>query len=414
MTDVIDAATATPRSAGSAVLEVTNLTVDFPTEDGVVHAVRGVSYAVGRGETIGIVGESGSGKSVTSLAIMGLLPRTATVGGSVRLHGRELLGLSERDLAKVRGKQVAMIFQDPMTSLNPVYTVGWQLAEALRAHDDSMSKQAARDRSIELLKLVEIPNAERRVDQYPHEYSGGMRQRAVIAIGMANNPEVIIADEPTTALDVTIQAQVLETLKKAQQETGAALVLITHDLGVVAGVADRVLVMYAGRPVELGSVEDIYYSPRMPYTVGLLGSLPRLDARTQERLTPIQGAPPSLINLPPGCPFGPRCPLHQERCDEEEPRLEAVAGMSHLAACWYSEALSAQGIEASDIFAPTGVDAEVPLAGEALGGEEADLESLGAAAAAEKLRTRAVKRTATKATKATKAPRRGTPKDPSA
>ena len=397
MTDDVAARAATPGSAGSAVLEVTDLTVDFPTEDGVVHAVRGVSYAVGRGETIGIVGESGSGKSVTSLAIMGLLPRTARVGGSVRLHGRELLGLSERDLSNVRGKQVAMIFQDPMTSLNPVYTVGWQLAEALRAHDDSLSKPAARDRSIELLKLVEIPNAEHRVDQYPHEYSGGMRQRAVIAIGMANNPEVIIADEPTTALDVTIQAQVLETLKKAQQETGAALVLITHDLGVVAGVADRVLVMYAGRPVELGGVEDIYYSPRMPYTVGLLGSLPRLDSRTQERLTPIQGAPPSLINLPAGCPFGPRCPLHQQRCDEEEPPLEVVDGVDHLAACWFSDALSARGIEASDIFAATAVDAEVPLAGEALGGEEADLTALGNAAAAEKLRDRASRRAAKKA-----------------
>jgi peptide/nickel transport system ATP-binding protein len=402
------------RPGDSEVLAVTNLSVDFPTDDGVVHAVRGVSWAVAAGETLAVVGESGSGKSVSALAVMGLLPRNARLGGSIRFRGREILRLSERDFMDVRGKQIAMIFQDPMTSLNPVYTVGWQIAEALRAHDASLSKSAARDRSIELLKLVDIPNAEQRVDQYPHEFSGGMRQRAVIAIGMANDPDVIIADEPTTALDVTIQAQVLETLKKAQEETGAAMVLITHDLGVVAGVADRVLVMYAGRPVELGTVEEIYYSPRMPYTVGLLGALPRLDARTQERLTPIQGAPPSLINLPPGCPFGPRCPLHQARCDEEEPPLEAVDGMGHRAACWYSDILSAKGIEASDIFAATAVDAEVPLAGTALGGEEADLEALGAAAAAEKIRGRAGRRAATKATKAAAKPaptRRPGPRD---
>jgi peptide/nickel transport system ATP-binding protein len=393
MTSATEPATpAVPGTSGSALLEVTDLTVDFPTDDGVVHAVRGVSYSLGRGETIGIVGESGSGKSVTSLAIMGLLPRTARVGGSVRVDGREILGLTDSELRSVRGEQIAMIFQDPMTSLNPVYTVGWQLAEALRAHDSGLSKRDARDRSIELLKLVNIPNAEHRVDQYPHEYSGGMRQRAVIAIGIANDPDVIIADEPTTALDVTIQAQVLDTLQKAQAETGAAMVLITHDLGVVAGVADRVLVMYAGKPVELGSVDDIYYSPRMPYTVGLLGSLPRLDATSAERLTPIQGAPPSLINLPAGCPFGPRCPLHEPRCDEQEPPLVVVEGLDHAAACWYSDTLSPRGIEASDIFATTAIDSDVALPGDVLGSEESAVEKAGAEAAAEALRQRARRR----------------------
>ncbi len=370
-------------SADGAVLEVVNLAVDFPGEGGVVHAVRGVSYALHPGETLGIVGESGSGKSVTSLAIMGLLPRTARISGSVLLRGRELLGLSDDALREVRGKGVAMIFQDPMTSLNPVYTVGWQVTEALRAHDSSLSKSDAHDRSIELLKLVDIPNAERRVEQYPHEFSGGMRQRAVIAIGIANDPDVIIADEPTTALDVTIQAQVLETLAKAQDETGAAMVLITHDLGVVAGHADRVVVMYAGRPVETGTVDEIYYSPRMPYTVGLLGSLPRLDAREQERLTPIQGAPPSLVNLPPGCPFGPRCPLHRQRCDDGEPPLAQAGGLGHDAACWYSDELAAPDLAPDDVFAVTAVD-DVDLATVTTGraaDEEAAVVEAGYAAA---------------------------------
>ncbi len=356
MTDVIDASadapgTAPPRPTGEPpALEVTDLTVDFPSDDGAVHAVRGVSYSLARGETIAIVGESGSGKSVTSLAIMGLLPRNAKISGSVRLAGREILGLSEGQLRGIRSTKISMIFQDPISSLNPVYTVGWQVRETLRAHNPDMSRQDLRDRSVELLRLVNIPNAEQRVDQYPHEFSGGMRQRAVIAIGIANDPDVIIADEPTTALDVTIQAQVLETLALAQQETGAAMALITHDLGVVAGVADRVMVMYAGKPVEFGDVEDIYYRPHMPYTVGLLGSLPRMDARDQDRLTPIQGAPPSLVNLPPGCPFGPRCPLHQSRCDEQEPPLRTAPGLGHTAACWYSEKLDAVGLDANDLF----------------------------------------------------------------
>ena len=307
----------------TALLSVENLTVDFPSGDGAVHAVRGVSYELHPGEVLGIVGESGSGKSVTSMAVMGLLPKTARVSGSVRFRGEELLGKSDKELTRVRGKNIAMIFQDPMTSLNPVYKIGYQLAEAVRAHND-VTRQQARKRAIELLDLVNIPQPDKRADQYPHEFSGGMRQRVVIAIAMANDPDVIIADEPTTALDVTVQAQVLESLRSAQRETGAAMVLITHDLGVVAGQADRVLVMYAGKPVEIGTVEDIYYNPRMPYTLGLLGSLPRLDNRHQSRLTPIQGAPPSLVNLPPGCPFTPRCPIAVDICQTREPDLEPV------------------------------------------------------------------------------------------
>src|SRR5689334_5157663 len=292
------------------LLEVSDLQVKFSTGDGVVNAVRGVDYTLRSGEVLGIVGESGSGKSVTSLAVMGLLPASATITGSVRYRGQELLGRKDKEMSRVRGKGISMIFQDPMTSLDPVYRVGFQIEETLRTHDRKLSSKAASARSVELLELVGIPNAANRVRSYPHEFSGGMRQRVVIAIAMANQPDVIIADEPTTALDVTVQAQILEVLDTALEETGAAMVLITHDLGVVAGVADRVLVMYAGRPVEIGSVEDIYYEPRMPYTLGLLGSLPRLDSTGRERLTPIVGSPPSLLNMPPGCPFAPRCPLH--------------------------------------------------------------------------------------------------------
>ena len=262
------------------MLEVDELTVDFPGEDGLVQAVRGVSYELRPGEVLGIVGESGSGKSVTSLAVMGLLPRTAQVSGSVRFRGQELLGAADEELNTVRGRSVSMIFQDPMTSLNPVYTVGYQIAEAVLAHQD-VGKDAALDRAVELLEMVRIPNPRQRLESYPHELSGGMRQRVVIAIAMANDPDVIIADEPTTALDVTVQAQVLDALQTAQRETGAAMVLITHDLGVIAGQADRVMVMYAGKLVEIGTVEDIFYAPRMPYTLGLLGSLPRLDRPTR-------------------------------------------------------------------------------------------------------------------------------------
>ena len=339
------------------VLAVEDLTVDFPTPDGVVKAVRGVSYRLMPGEVLGIVGESGSGKSVTSMAVMGLLPRTARVSGSVKFRGGELIGLSDNRMAEVRGKKIAMIFQDPMTSLNPVYKIGYQLSEAVLAHND-VGRQAARKRAVELLDVVGIPFPEKRIDQYPHEFSGGMRQRVVIAIAMANDPDVIIADEPTTALDVTVQAQVLEALRAAQHETHAAMVLITHDLGVVAGQADRVLVMYAGKPVEIGAVDAIYHAPQMPYTLGLLGSLPRLDMRSQERLTPIQGAPPSLMNLPAGCPFTPRCPLARSLCQRTEPDLIQVAP-DHLAACHFSAELRGHP-DPAELFTQSAADTHLP------------------------------------------------------
>jgi len=322
-------------------LQVERLEVDFPTKDGVVHAVRGVDFTLAPGEVLGIVGESGSGKSVTALASMGLLPKSADVRGSIRFQGRELLGLKEKQLTKIRGTGIAMIFQDPMTSLNPVYTIGWQITEAILAHQD-ISKDAAKERAIDLLAKVGIPNPAERVDNYPHEFSGGMRQRAVIAIAMANDPEVILADEPTTALDVTVQAQVLASLKTALTETGAALLLITHDLGVIAGLADRVLVMYAGRLVEIGTAEDIFYKPSMPYTLGLLGSLPRLDSDGTERLRQIPGSPPSMLGDRTGCPFAPRCPLAAEICTTTEPELVVVPSVTsepggHQAACHFAE-----------------------------------------------------------------------------
>jgi oligopeptide/dipeptide ABC transporter ATP-binding protein len=345
----------TEQQDSDLVLSVTDLTVGFPTDDGLVQAVRGVTYELRRGEALGIVGESGSGKSVTSLAVMGLLPKTAKIMGSAKVVGQEMVGLSDEDLSKIRGKRVAMIFQDPLTSLNPVYNVGKQLVEAVQVHNDVSGAQAHR-RAIELLDLVGIPFPEQRVYAYPHELSGGMRQRVVIAIAMANNPDVIIADEPTTALDVTVQAQVLGALETARRETGAALVLITHDLGVIAGQVERVNVMYAGKLVESGTVDEIYYTPRMPYTLGLLGSLPRLDAARDARLTPILGTPPSLLHLPPGCPFAPRCPMAEQLCRDEEPELLPVGGGQHAAACHFSSRL--EGAEAGDLFKPTTVDAE--------------------------------------------------------
>jgi peptide/nickel transport system ATP-binding protein len=339
---------------GGPVLEVDDLTVGFPGDDGLVQAVRGVTYQLHPGEVLGIVGESGSGKSVTSLAVMGLLPRTAQVSGSVRFRGEELIGVSDAALNKVRGRSVSMIFQDPMTSLNPVYTIGYQVAEAVLAHQD-ISKAKARERALELLEAVRIPNPRQRLDNFPHELSGGMRQRVVIAIAMANNPDVIIADEPTTALDVTVQAQIMDALRLAQEETGAAMVLITHDLGVIAGQADRVAVMYAGKLVEIGTAEDIFYTARMPYTFGLLGSLPRMD-RPSERLTPITGAPPSVVNMPPGCPFSPRCPLSVQLCEDVEPELEPTTSPDHLAACHRSDELI--GRSPGDVFDTAVADTE--------------------------------------------------------
>ncbi|OAE00063.1 ABC transporter ATP-binding protein [Arthrobacter sp. OY3WO11] len=334
-----------------AILSVRDLNVRFNTENGVVHAVRGVDFDLMPGKTLGIVGESGSGKSVTSLAIMGLLPTTAEVSGSVRLKGKELLGLSDKAMCEYRGNELAMVFQDPLSSLTPVYTVGNQIIEALTIHNPTMSKQAKEARAVQLLAMVGIPSPKERLRAFPHEFSGGMRQRVMIAIAIANNPRVLIADEPTTALDVTIQAQVLEVLHTAQEETGAAVVMITHDLGVVAGMADDIMVMYAGRPVETGAVDDIYYNPRMPYTMGLLGAVPRVDVAEKSSLVPIEGMPPNLIHTPTGCSFAPRCPLASDACLEGEPALAPVAGpAAHRAACIKSGSLGGD-VDVHDVFA---------------------------------------------------------------
>ncbi|MCX6541453.1 MAG: ABC transporter ATP-binding protein [Actinobacteria bacterium] len=319
------------------LLKVTDLSVEFPTDDGVVKAVRGVSFEVGRHEVLGIVGESGCGKSVTAMAIMGLLPSTARVTGSIKFRGEELVGLKPREMRAYRGNKIAMVFQDPMTALNPVYKVGSQLAEAVRVHQ-TMSRKQARARAIELLDMVQIPQAATRVDSYPHEFSGGMRQRAMIAMAIANSPDVLIADEPTTALDVTVQAQILEMLMGLQDQLDHAIVLITHDLGVVAGMVDRMQVMYAGQVVESGTADDVFYAPRMPYSIGLLGSLPA-HAGTLEQLKPISGAPPSLINVPAGCPFVPRCPLASAQCETTEAQLETVSE-AHLSRCHHVKELN--------------------------------------------------------------------------
>ena len=334
---------------GDPVLEVTDLEVSFPSESGLVTAVRGITYSVARGEVLGIVGESGSGKSVSSLAVMGLLPRSAYIAGSIRFRGRELIGLGDRELSEVRGKGISMVFQDPLSALTPVYTVGAQIAEAVRIHQD-VSKDAAMRRAVELLELVGIPFPAQRAKAFPHEFSGGMRQRAMIAMAIANDPDLIIADEPTTALDVTVQAQILEVMQTARQATGAAIVMITHDLGVIAGLADRVMVMYAGRPVETGTVDDVFYRPRMPYTLGLLGSIPRLDASGKQPLTPIEGSPPSLVNLPDACPFRDRCPMHIEVCDESEPGLLPVGSVGQFSACHRSGEIQDKNLRSVDIF----------------------------------------------------------------
>ncbi|BCW50647.1 ABC transporter ATP-binding protein [Arthrobacter sp. StoSoilB13] len=326
---------------GDAVLSVRDLNVRFNSENGVVHAVRGVDFDLMPGKTLGIVGESGSGKSVTSMAIMGLLPETADISGSVRYKGKELLGLSDKAMCKHRGSDIAMVFQDPLSSLTPVYTVGNQIIEALTVHNPTMSKQAKEARAVELLRMVGIPSPKDRLKAFPHEFSGGMRQRVMIAIAIANDPRVLIADEPTTALDVTIQAQVLEVLHTAQEETGAAVVMITHDLGVVAGMADDIMVMYAGKPVETGTVEDIYYNPRMPYTMGLLGAVPRVDTANKQSLVPIEGTPPNLTLPVTGCSFAPRCPLASDACLHGEPELFSVPGSEgHRAACIKTDQLS--------------------------------------------------------------------------
>ncbi|HEX4728799.1 MAG TPA: ABC transporter ATP-binding protein [Jatrophihabitans sp.] len=334
---------------GQPLLEVADLTVSFRSEAGRVQAVRGVSYSVRPGETLAIVGESGSGKSVSSLAVMGLLPSSAVVTGVIRFRGQDLLSLNDKRLSKIRGSGISMVFQDPLSALTPVYTIGDQIAEAVSIHQD-VSKAAAHARAVELLDLVGIPNPKLRASSFPHEFSGGMRQRAMIAMAIANDPDLIIADEPTTALDVTIQAQVLDVLQKAKEVTNAATVLITHDLGVVAGFADRVMVMYAGKAVELAAVDDVFYHPRMPYTMGLLGSIPRMDVEEKEPLIPIEGTPPSLVALPAGCPFAARCPIVVDKCRTIEPGLELTDRSDHFAACHRSVEIAQRSWGAADVF----------------------------------------------------------------
>jgi oligopeptide/dipeptide ABC transporter ATP-binding protein len=318
------------------LLEVKDLKVSFRTEDGLVRAVDGISFSVDEGDVVGIVGESGSGKSVTMMSVMRLInDPNAIYEGEILYKGRNLMGVSQDAMREVRGEEIAMIFQDPMTSLNPVYTVGWQIEEQLNEHND-LSKGQARQRAIALLTQVGIPKPEQRIDDYPHQFSGGMRQRVMIALALSCNPDLLIADEPTTALDVTIQAQILELVKSLKREFGSAVVLITHDLGVVADIADRILVMYAGRIVEEGNKEQIFYDPQHPYTWGLLGSIARLDRPRARRLTAIAGQPPSLINRPQGCSFRPRCPQAFDRCRAEDPQLLAKVGDGHLDACHLS------------------------------------------------------------------------------
>ena len=316
------------------LLEVKDLGVDFTTEDGVVHAVDGVSFELERGKVLGIVGESGSGKSVTAMTIMGLTRDVnASFRGEVNYQGRNLLEISDTEMQNFRGNEIGMIFQDPMTSLNPVYRIGEQIVEAIRAHEP-VDKQTAQRRAVELLRQVGIPNPESRVDDFPHQFSGGMRQRAMIAMALSCNPAILIADEPTTALDVTIQAQIVELISQLKDDFNSAVIMITHDLGVVADIADEIVVMYAGRVVERAPTRELFYDPQMPYTWGLLGSIPRLDRPKPERLHSIEGAPPSLIQLPQGCKFRPRCPHAFEKCMEEPGLENRVETPGHLDRCW--------------------------------------------------------------------------------
>ncbi|GAA3516008.1 ABC transporter ATP-binding protein [Actinocatenispora rupis] len=327
-----------------ALLEVRDLTVEFPTTDGLVKAVRGVSFEVDSGETLGIVGESGSGKTVCTLSLIGLAGGGRR-GGQALFRGQDLLTMSADELRAVRGAGIAAIFQDPLSSLHPLYRVGWQIVEMIRSHED-VSKAVARKRAIDLLGLVGIPQPARRVDDYPHQFSGGMRQRAMIAMALALNPDLVIADEPTTALDATVQAQVIDLMVRLQKEFHSGLIMITHDLGVVADIADRVLVMYAGKAVETAELDDVFYHPHHPYTKGLLESIPGASG-TRGKLRPIPGSPPSLIRLPSGCSFHPRCRYVMDRCLTDEPPLMDV-GAAHRSACWLPATLSglAEGTEA--------------------------------------------------------------------
>ncbi|MFG1422323.1 ABC transporter ATP-binding protein [Roseixanthobacter liquoris] len=326
------------------LLEVRNLKTQFFTQAGVVKAVEDVSFHVMPGETLGVVGESGSGKSITGLSIMRLIPDPPgkVVNGEVIFEGQDLLKLNDDQIRRIRGHQIAMIFQDPMTSLNPVLSINQQISEALQLHM-GMSKAQAKTRAIELLRMVGIPNAEKRIDQYPHQFSGGMRQRVMIAMALSCNPKLIIADEPTTALDVTIQAQILDLMRSLQAERGTGVIMITHSMGVVAGMADRVQVMYAGSIVETASTEKIFANPRHPYTVGLMKSIPRLDARQRERLEPIRGLPPHLVDLPDICPFAPRCDYAREKCEQKRPPLIEISP-GHKSACWFWEEVTKDGV----------------------------------------------------------------------
>ncbi len=325
------------------LLDVKNLKTQFFTQDGVVKAVDDVSFHIMPGETLGIVGESGCGKSITAMSIMRLIPSPPgkIVGGQILFDGEDVMKMSDEEVRSIRGNKIAMIFQDPMTSLNPVLTINRQISESLELHL-GMSKSQSRARSVELLKMVGIPNAEERVDQYPHQFSGGMRQRVMIAMALSCNPSLLIADEPTTALDVTIQAQILDLMRNLQQEHNTALMMITHDLGVVAGMTDRIQVMYAGHVVETAPTEELFANPRHPYTVGLLNSIPRLDAAAKAKLSPIRGLPPDLIDLPDMCPFLPRCDYAREKCEQQNPPLLEVNDV-HRSACWFWDEVSKEG-----------------------------------------------------------------------
>jgi peptide/nickel transport system ATP-binding protein len=326
--------TPVPAAGGEPLVSVEDLRVSFRTDDGVVHAVDGISYKVEQGKTLGIVGESGSGKTVSSLTMLGLSrTRGSQIDGRIMFQGEDLVAMSDDRLRRIRGNDVAMIFQDPLSALHPFYKVGVQLVEAMQAHRQ-ISRSDARARAVELLELVGIPDPKRRADQYPHEFSGGMRQRAMIAMALSNEPKLLIADEPTTALDVTVQAQILELLNDLQRRLGMAIIIITHDLGIVAEIADHIAVMYAGRIVERGTAQEIFHAPEHPYTWGLLKSIPRLDNPRDEELVPISGRPPSLINRPSGCHFHPRCPYAQEAHKRIDPRLEPIVGDDgHAVAC---------------------------------------------------------------------------------
>ena len=349
------------------LLEVKDLNVSFPTADGTVQAVRGVSFTVDAGRTLGIVGESGSGKTVLTQTLLGLTPG-GEISGTADFDGTDLLAITEDQMRKIRGAQISVIFQDPLTSMHPLYKVGWQIEEMIRAHDKSVSKAEAKDRAVELLRRVGIPRADQRVNDYPHQFSGGMRQRAIIAMALSLSPRMIIADEPTTALDATVQAQILDLLLKLQEESNTALIMITHDMGVVADIADDVMVMYAGRAAERATKHDIFYAPHHPYTKGLLESIPNSSARAG-RLKPITGQPPSLIRLPSGCKFHPRCGYVMGRCLTEEPDLRPVGEDGfHASACWLPTAAAGLGGQAEEIRIKT-VRAERSEAAAEIAGE---------------------------------------------